>query len=244
MALLNFDSTNVDPNQKQEPIAAGWYNVMITESEMKPTADKTGAYLNLGNKILDGQFAGRMVFDNLNIQNANVVAQEIAYRRLSGYCHATGVIQVADSQQLHGIPFKIRVSIKPAKDDYEARNDVKEVQRIDYVPASSASAHSTGQAPIASHAPMGTGFGAAANPAPMTGSNPGFAPAAASPPAWQQTAANPPVANNAVPLGGNVGSTPPWNNNATVNPAPVYQTPATNAPVAGAGTPPPWARQG
>lgn len=131
MAQLNFDARQVDPQQSFESIPAGWYNMMIVESEMKPTKDGSGAYLQLTLKVVDGQYAGRQVFDRLNIQHQNPVAAEIAYRRLSAYCHATGVIQVQDSQQLHGIPFKARVSVRTdSTGQYEPSNEIKAVKHI------------------------------------------------------------------------------------------------------------------
>lgn len=131
MAQLNFDARQVDPQQSFEPIPAGWYNMMIVGSEMKPTSNGQGAYLQLSLKVVDGQYAGRQVFDRLNLQNQNPVAAEIAYKRLSAYCHATGVIQVQDSQQLHGIPFKARVSVRTdSTGQYDPSNEIKAVKHI------------------------------------------------------------------------------------------------------------------
>ena len=131
MALLNFDANTVDPRQSFDPIPAGWYKFMIVESEQKPTKDQQGAYLQLQLKVVDGEYAGRVVFDRLNLHNKNQVAVEIAYKTLSAICHATGVIQCADSQQLHGIPLEAKVSVSPANDGYDASNDVKGYRKID-----------------------------------------------------------------------------------------------------------------
>lgn len=125
MAKLNFNASSVEPTVSFQPVPDGWYNVMITESEMKPTKDGSGAYLELGMKILDGDHAGRMLYDRLNIQNKNPVAVEIAYRTLSAICHVTGVLQLQDSQQLHGIPFQAKVVVRPASNGYDASNDIK-----------------------------------------------------------------------------------------------------------------------
>jgi len=131
MAQLNFDARQVDPQQSFEPIPAGWYNMMIIDSEMKPTSNGHGAYLQLTLKVMDGQYAGRQVFDRLNIQHQNPVATEIAYRRLSAYCHATGVLQIQDSQQLHGIPLKARVSVRTdSTGQYDPSNEIKAVKPI------------------------------------------------------------------------------------------------------------------
>jgi len=96
MVALNFDATKVEPDAGFETVPAGWYNVMITKDELKPTKAGTGSYLELTHDILDGQFKGRKLFARLNIVNPNVVAQEIAHKQLSGiarsvnYAHAPG----------------------------------------------------------------------------------------------------------------------------------------------------------
>lgn len=114
MALLNFDSTNVAPAEAPEAIPAGWYTAHMTASEMKPTKDNGGAYLECEYTILaPAEYAGRKQYDRINLQNANPVAVEIGYKQLSAICHATGVIQVQDSSQLHGRPLAIKVAQRP-----------------------------------------------------------------------------------------------------------------------------------
>lgn len=131
MAQINFNAQNVAPQTSLEPVPAGWYNGNIVESELKPTKNNDGTLLGLQIKILDGQYAGRVVFDRLNMQNPNPVASEIGQRRLSAYCHATGVIMLQDTQQLHGIPFKMKLSVRKDKDgQYEDSNDVKAIKNI------------------------------------------------------------------------------------------------------------------
>ncbi len=130
MAQLNFDARQVAPAAALDPIPSGWYNAQIVGSEMKPTSAGDGAFLAMELQVLDGPYAGRKVFDRLNLQNKNPVAVEIAYKQLSAICHAVNVIQVQDSQQLHGRPLQVKVSLRPAStgDDgkqYDANNEVK-----------------------------------------------------------------------------------------------------------------------
>lgn len=127
--VLNFDATNVAPASPNEVIPAGWYPVMITGSDAKPTAAGDGSYLALEMDIVGGDYTGRKLFTNLNLQNPNPKAVEIAYRELSAICHAVGVIQCANSEQLHGRPLMAKVKVDAAglgKDgkQYEARNSV------------------------------------------------------------------------------------------------------------------------
>lgn len=240
MAQLNFDATQVNPDQSFEPIPAGWYNMMITESEMKPTKDGNGAYLQVTLKVVDGQYVGRQVFDRLNLQNQNPVAAEIAYKRLSAYCHATGVIQVQDSQQLHGIPFKARVSVRTdSTGQYEPSNEIKAVKHINEDTGTTA-------------APAQQGFQAPAQQAPQQGfQQPQQAPQQQwqQPPAQQapapqqqfQQPAQQPAPQQAPAQGG--AQTPPWMQGQQA-PAEAAQPTPQQAPqqAPAAGQTPPWAQ--
>lgn len=131
MAQLDFDATKVQPDSGQlDPIPPGWYNVMVDESELKPTSDGLGARLAVRFTVIDGQYANRKIYTGFNIRNANPVAQEIAFKQLSALAHAVGVLHIKDSQQLHGIPLKVRVKIRPAKDGYDAQNEITAYKSI------------------------------------------------------------------------------------------------------------------
>lgn len=233
--VLNFDARTVQPSTgQQDAIPAGWYNVVIDDSEMKPTKDTTGAMLVLSFKVLDGQFAGRKLFSRLNLRNNNAQAVEIAYKDLSAICHAVGVMQVQDSAELHAKPMKVKVSLRPARQErndatgevtnYEASNDIKAYKNIN---------EQVGGAPAGSP-PAGfgvpAGFGAQApQQAPAFAAQ---APQAAAPapapqaPAWQAPAAAQPWAAAPAPA-------------ATV--APVQQQ--APAPVQQAAPQPPFIQQ-
>jgi len=165
MASWNFNAATVDPQQSYDPLPDGWYAVQMTKSEMKPTKDGTGAYLESELTCLEPPYAGRKIFYRLNLKHNNPVAQEIAYKQLSAICHAVGVIQVADSQQLHGLPFKVKVVVK--KDDsgkYDPSNEVKAVKGINETSAPAASpvgfaAPATAAAPAFAAAPAAAAAG-------------------------------------------------------------------------------------
>lgn len=134
MSLLpsNFNANDVKPNEGFEPVPAGTYTVMITDSEMKSTAAGDGEYLKLTFKILDeGDFNGRLIWSNLNLVNKNDKAVEIAQRELSGICHAVGVLEPEDSQELHGVPMRAKVKIIPPKDGYDAQNGISFFKPVD-----------------------------------------------------------------------------------------------------------------
>ena len=50
---------------------------------------------------------------------------EIAQRTLSAICHATGLMQVDDSEQLHLIPLIADVKVQPPKNGYDASNTLR-----------------------------------------------------------------------------------------------------------------------
>lgn len=130
---LNFNAATVAPDTGfGEPIPAGWYNVRITETEQKPTKAGNGDwYLSLTCEIIDGQYANRKLFTNLNLRNSNPTAQEIAYKQLSAICHAIGVMQVNDSQELHGKPLKVKVKVRIDRTgEYEPSNEISMFKNI------------------------------------------------------------------------------------------------------------------
>jgi hypothetical protein len=120
-----FDATHIDPTPRFDPIPAGDYPVIITQSELKYTKDNSGQYLELRLEVQGGEFSGRLVFDRLNLFNNNRQAVEIAQRQLSQICHAVGVMQITDSEQLHYKPLTAMVKVRPAQGQYEASNEVK-----------------------------------------------------------------------------------------------------------------------
>jgi hypothetical protein len=133
---LNFDANTVDPTPAYGTIPPGEYEVMIVESEQRATKKDDGSYLSLTLEVQSGEYQGRKLFDRLNLDNPNRKAVEIAQRTLSQICHATGVLQVKDSFDLHHHPMIAVVKVRPEREDpisgkfYEASNEIKEYRRV------------------------------------------------------------------------------------------------------------------
>lgn len=124
MASLNgFDANTVEPNSF-DCIPAGEYEVAIVASEMKPTKDGGGKYLNLELQVLSGQYQNRKIFDRLNLENKNAQAVQIARGTLSGICRAVGVLTPKDSSELHLKPMVATVKIRKS-DEHGDQNEVK-----------------------------------------------------------------------------------------------------------------------
>lgn len=152
MAQLNFDARQVAPDAGFEPVPAGWYKVLMDESEMKPTKAGDGAYLHCRFNILEGPYTGRKLFARLNLRNANPTAQEIGFKQLSAVAHAVGVLQVADSTQLHNIPLQVRVKVrKDQSGEYDDQNDITSYKNINEQVGAQAAA--PGGQPAAAGAP-------------------------------------------------------------------------------------------
>ena len=126
MADLNgFNAHEVEPTASFEAIPAGKYLASITESEMKPTKNGGGSYLQLTFTILDGEHKGRVVWARLNLVNPNQTAVKIAQSELSAVCRAVGVMTPRDSCELHNIPLLVAVKVKKREDTSELANEVK-----------------------------------------------------------------------------------------------------------------------
>ena len=129
--LQGFDANEIEPQGSFDPIPAGWYTVMIVASEMKPTKNGSGEYLQLRLDIIDGEYEGRVIFDRLNLRNQNQTAVEIAQRQLSAICRAVGVMQPQDSSDLHDRPLRVKISIRPAGNGYDASNEIKGYEALE-----------------------------------------------------------------------------------------------------------------
>jgi len=115
------------PSDDFDPIPDGWYPAQIIDSEIKDTASG-GQMLKLSGEITDGDFSGRLFWDNLNIVNRSEVAQRIASQRLGKYCAAVGLGPIDDTEDLHNIPFMVKLVIEPGEGQYRDKNIVKDVK--------------------------------------------------------------------------------------------------------------------
>lgn len=126
MATLNFDAESVEPSEALDLIPSGKYHAIIVDSEMKQTSAGDGQYLKLEFQLIDeGSLQNRKVWSNLNLDNPNPKAVEIAEKDLSAIARAVGKLRVTDSAELHDIPLMIKVGIQKGKDGYDDQNSVK-----------------------------------------------------------------------------------------------------------------------
>jgi len=125
MAQFDFDASTVAPQTSTSPIPAGTYLAQVIESDIKDLASGNGKGMKLTFEIIDGQYKGRRIWENLNIQHTNEDSQRIAQSQLSALCHAVGVIKLRDTAALHMKPVNIKVTVREAEGKYQASNNVK-----------------------------------------------------------------------------------------------------------------------
>ena len=125
MASINFDASTVAPQASSGPVPAGTYLAQCVDSDVQPLKSGNGTGLKLTFEIIDGQYKGRRIWENLNIQHSNEDTQRIAQSQLSALCHAVNVIKLQDTAALHHKPVTIKVVVREAKGEYQASNNIK-----------------------------------------------------------------------------------------------------------------------
>ena len=120
MNLNQIDLTSVEVKAPGEfmAIPAGKYRVMVTEAEYKATAAGTGHRIALQLTIVAGEHKGRLLFEGLNVDNPNEVAQQIGRQRLAEICDALqiGRGDLNDVGQIEGQTLVANVTRTASKD--------------------------------------------------------------------------------------------------------------------------------
>lgn len=125
-----FDATQIDPTQTVGNLPVGRHIVTVTSSDIKDTKDKGGQYLELVLTVIDGENKGASGAWRLNINHHKEQTMQIAHRQLSSICHAIGVYQINDTNQLHDKPFIVEVGIQQKNDQQKEGTVYTEVKRV------------------------------------------------------------------------------------------------------------------
>ena len=125
MALLGtpFVTDELPSGGSYEPLPSGWYTAAITGAEIKQTKSGTGRYIAVRYDITGPTHQGRVVFSNLNIENANPKAEEIGRQQLRALMEAIGLARLTDTDQMIGSNVKIKLKIE-ANEQYGDKNQV------------------------------------------------------------------------------------------------------------------------
>jgi len=123
--LSGFDASVVEPSCSLDPVPAGKYEALITESDFRETKSGSGQYLQLTFQVVGGEYEGRLLWSRLNLVNPNPQAVQIAQAELSAICRAVGVMAPTDSSDLHDRPLMIKVVCKKREDTGDIINEIK-----------------------------------------------------------------------------------------------------------------------
>lgn len=148
-----YDATG-KKGREFEPLPAGEYTVMITETEEKQNGpnskDPSGSQLVLKMQIVEGHYKDRILFDRLNLNNVSEQTRDIAYKTLNEILMALepvrGSLKIENSSEIQAIPLNVKIRVKAADGNFPAGNVIDK-----YLPYRALGAESqaspTGQAP-------------------------------------------------------------------------------------------------
>lgn len=125
-------------------LPAGEYVAAMVKSERREAKANNGnAYINCEFEVTEGECQGRRFWTMLNLWNSNTQAVEIAQRELNSIMHACGRLRVNDTEELHGIPMRVKLKVKT--DDYGEKNEVATYQPLNAAPGNGAATQHGGQ---------------------------------------------------------------------------------------------------
>lgn len=113
-----------------DPVPAGEYTALILESEKKDNRAGTGAYIRLVMEITEGQYKGRKLFETMNLWHENPMTVRIAMAEMKSLCNACGGIRPQQTEELHSIPFLVKVGQRKREDTGEMQNSIKAFKAI------------------------------------------------------------------------------------------------------------------
>lgn len=116
MALLT--ELNIDPNVEEANggftvLPAGKYKMCMVGDELVNNKAGTGKILKLKLQVIEGQFAGEVLTDNLNITNPSPVCQKIGQGTLKKICNLCNVVfPPQDTNGLMGKPMVVTLNVE------------------------------------------------------------------------------------------------------------------------------------
>lgn len=137
-----FRPEEVPPRDKGDfdPMPAGWRRMTVTAAQRKSTKAGDGEYLQIEFTIPENdEFHGRKAWERCNLWNPSAEAVSIARRTFADLVTACGLVQVQHPDELIGRTVEVKLTVKPASGDFDARNEIKGYRPLDgVVPAPAA----------------------------------------------------------------------------------------------------------
>ena len=136
---INFDEVH----STGELLPAGMYQAIITASGGDPNDERTGEdglvssksgkgrYLPMTFEIIEGEYKGRQIFKNFNLENSNEQAVKIAQSEIKellqaiGWDFTTKPCGPDDTSEIHMIPLTLQIAIRVNKNTDDEQNEIK-----------------------------------------------------------------------------------------------------------------------
>jgi hypothetical protein len=127
MAKFGFDVTEVEVSAPAEydPIPEGDYILKAVDAEEKTTSRGDGSYIKVKYEVVKGEHAGRLLWQNFNINNPSEKAQRIGRQQLVAWAAACGKPDADDTDKLLEKPFTAAVSVEKGTGGYADSNRIK-----------------------------------------------------------------------------------------------------------------------
>jgi hypothetical protein len=131
MAKFGFDVSDVTPDTgatgggSYDPIPEGEYVLKALDAEEKTTSAGTGSYIKVKFEVVKGEYTGRLIWQNFNINNPSEKAQRIGRQQMVAWATACGKPDADDTDKLLEKPFTAAVSIEKGTGGYSDSNRVK-----------------------------------------------------------------------------------------------------------------------
>ena len=113
-----------------DPVPAGEYTAIILDSEKKDNKAGTGSYIRLVMEIAEGKYKGRKLFEVMNLWHSNPMTVRIAMAEMKSLCNACGGIRPQNTEELHSIPFLVKVGQRKREDTGEMQNNIKAFRAV------------------------------------------------------------------------------------------------------------------
>ena len=130
MAKFGFDVSDVTPDTgatggSYDPIPDGEYVLKALDAEEKATSAGTGSYIKVKFEVVKGEYTGRLIWQNFNINNPSEKAQRIGRQQMVAWATACGKPDADDTDKLLDKPFSAAVSIEKGTGGYSDSNRIQ-----------------------------------------------------------------------------------------------------------------------
>ncbi len=119
-----FDATAVAPRTEFSVLPAASYRFQITACEKKTGKTSGVDYLSVELTVVDGQYANRKLWVNLNLWNPKADVKQRAEEEMSDLCHAVGILKPTGPQDFVNRTLVGKVKVRTNKESKEQENQV------------------------------------------------------------------------------------------------------------------------